>query len=71
MIEADRDAGVTAIAGQPFELTWTEGKKHMRHVPSCSAERSAVGVSSVTADQPGMTDQHFRYKSAITAAACK
>lgn len=33
IIEADRDAQVTGIAGQPFELTWHEGKKRVRHIP--------------------------------------
>jgi len=34
VIEADRDARVVAILGQPFELTWSAGnKKQDRHVP--------------------------------------
>ena len=33
VIEADRDARVAAVTGQPFELTWTAGKKQARHVP--------------------------------------
>src|SRR5580698_7072661 len=34
VIEADRDARVVAIAGQPFELTWSAAsKKQARHVP--------------------------------------
>jgi len=33
IIEADRDIQVTGISGQPFNLTWPEGRKQMRHVP--------------------------------------
>ncbi len=33
IIEADRDARVTGIAGQPFALTWPSGKQQVHHVP--------------------------------------
>jgi hypothetical protein len=33
IIEADRDARVTGIAGQPFALTWPSGSRQAQHVP--------------------------------------
>jgi hypothetical protein len=70
IIEADRDMRVTGIAGQPFELTWPNGKKQMRHVPDLFS-RMLDGGGVVTECQPvGKADQDFRRKSAITAAAC-
>jgi hypothetical protein len=70
IIEADHDIRVTCIAGQPFELTWTEGKKQVRHVPDLFC-RMLDGGGVVTECRPVIkADQGFRYKSAITAAAC-
>jgi hypothetical protein len=33
IIEADRDARVTGIAGKPFALTWPSGRRRIRYVP--------------------------------------
>jgi hypothetical protein len=61
---------VTRIVGQPFELTWAEGKKKMRHVPDLFC-RMLDGKDLVTDCRPVRKgDEHFRSKSAITAAAC-
>ena len=71
IIEADRDVRVVGIAGHPFELTWLEGRKQMRHVPDLFC-RMLDGRGVVTdcraADKP---DEKFRHKAAITAAACE
>lgn len=71
IIEADRDARVTGIAGQPFALTWPSGKREARHVPDlfcCAFD----GGGTVTDCRPvRKADDDFRYKCAVTAAACE
>jgi hypothetical protein len=70
VIEADRDARVVAISGQPFELTWPEGKKQGRHVPDLFC-RMLEGQAVVTDCRPvKKADERFRRKAAVTAAAC-
>lgn len=72
LVEADRDARVTSIAGQPFELTWPRGnrKPSARHVPDFLF-RTLDGKAVVTDCRPvKRADEDFRYKVAVTAAAC-
>lgn len=70
VIEADRDARVVAISGQPFELTWPVGKKQARHVPDLFC-RMLEGQVVVTDCRPvSKADEKFRHKAAVTAAAC-
>lgn len=72
IIEADRDARVTGISGQPFALTWPSGKKRdSAHFPDLFC-RSVDGGGIVTDCRPaGRSDDEFRYKCAVTAAACQ
>jgi hypothetical protein len=71
IIEADRDARVTGIAGQPFALTWPSGKREVRHVPDLFC-RAFDGGGAVTDCRPiRKADEDFRYKCAVTAAACE
>jgi hypothetical protein len=71
VIEADRDPRVVAIVGQPFELTWPDGKKQVRHVPDLLC-RMLQGQVIVTDCHPvGKADEIFRHKTAITASACR
>jgi hypothetical protein len=70
IIEADRDARVVAILGQPFELTWPVGKQRARHVPDLFC-RMLGGQVVVTDCRPASrADEKFRRKAAVTAAAC-
>jgi hypothetical protein len=70
VIEADRDARVVAISGQPFELAWPAGKKQLRHVPDLLC-RMLEGHVVVTDCRPvSRADEQFRHKAAVTAAAC-
>lgn len=71
IIEADRDARVTGIAGQPFALTWPSGKRQVCHVPDLFC-RIFDGGGVVTDCRPvHRADADLRYKCAITAAACQ
>jgi hypothetical protein len=73
LMEADRDARVTGIAGQPFELTWPrgKGKRPAGHVPDFLF-RTLDGRAIVTDCRPvKRSDEDFRYKAAVTAAACR
>jgi hypothetical protein len=71
IIEADRDVRVTGISGQPFQLTWPEGKRQMRHVPDLFC-RMLEGAGVVTDCQPAhKMNEDFRHKAEVTAAACK
>ena len=47
IIEADRDARVTGIAGQPFGLTWPAGRRQALHVPDIFC-RTFDGGGAVT-----------------------
>src|SRR5216684_3416382 len=70
IIEADRDIRVTGISGQPFQLTWPEGRKQMRHVPDLFC-RMLEGNGVVTDCRPAdKIDEDLRHKAAVTAAAC-
>ena len=71
IIEADRDARVTGISGQPFALTWPSGKKRdAGHFPDLFCR--SVGGGIVTDCRPvERSDDEFRYKCAVTAAACQ
>jgi hypothetical protein len=70
IIEADRDARVTGIAGQPFELIWTEGNKQRRHVPDLFCRMLDDKGVVVDCRPVSKGDEDFRLKAAITAAAC-
>jgi len=73
LMEADRDARVTGIAGQPFELSWPrgKGKRPAGHVPDFLF-RTLDGRAIVTDCRPvKRSDEDFRYKAAVTAAACR
>jgi len=72
IIEADRDARVTGIAGQPFALTWPSGKRRdSAHFPDLFCH-SVDGGGIVTDCRPvERSDDDFRYKCAVTAAACQ
>jgi hypothetical protein len=70
IIEADRDARVTGIAGQPFALTWPLAKGQIRHVPDIFCRMLDGGV--VTDCRPVRNaDADFMSKCAVTAAACQ
>jgi hypothetical protein len=71
IVEADRDARVTGIAGQPFALTWPLAKRQIRHVPDIFC-RMLDGGGVVTDCRPVCNaDADFMYKCAVTAAACQ
>ena len=72
IIEADRNAQVTGISGQPFALAWPSGKKRdTAHFPDLFC-RSVDGGGIVTDCHPSdRSDDDFRYKCAVTAAACQ
>jgi len=71
IVEADRDPKIVLITGQPFELTWPVGKRRMRHTPDLFC-RTLDGCGIVTDCRPvDKADEDFRYKCAVTAAACK
>ena len=70
IIEADRDVRVTGITGQPFELTWSEGKKQMRHAPDLFCRMLDGGGVVTDCRSVSSADQDLRHKSAITSAAC-
>jgi hypothetical protein len=72
IIEADRDAQVTGISGQPFALTWPSRKKRDAvHFPDLFC-RSVDGGGIVIDCRPvERSDDDFRYKCAVTAAACQ
>jgi hypothetical protein len=72
IIEADRAARVTGISGQPFALTWPSGRKRdAAHFPDLFC-RSVGGGGIVTDCRPvERSDDEFRYKCAVTAAACQ
>ena len=58
-IEADRDARVTGIAGQPFGLTWAAGRRQTQHVPDILC-RMFDGGAVVTDCRPiGTADADF------------
>jgi hypothetical protein len=70
IIEADRDPRVTGITGQPFALTWPGGKRQRRHIPDLFC-RLLGGGGTVTDCRPvDRADEDFKYKCAVTAAAC-
>jgi hypothetical protein len=52
IIEADRDARVTGISGQPFALTWASGKRQVWHTPDLYCRMSMARVSSPTVAPP-------------------
>jgi hypothetical protein len=56
IIEADCDIRVTGISGQPFQLTWPEGRKQMRHVPDLFC-RMLEGNGVVTDCRPADKDR--------------
>jgi transposase len=71
IIEADRDARVTGIAGQPFALTWPSGRRQAQHVPDIFC-RTFDGSGVVTdCRSVEKADDEFRYKCSVTAAACQ
>jgi hypothetical protein len=72
IIEADRDSRVTGVSGQPFALTWPSGKRRDAvHFPDLFC-RSVDGGGIVTDCCPvERSDDEFRYKCAVTAAACQ
>jgi hypothetical protein len=71
IIEADRDARVTDMAGQPFALVWPSGKRQIKHTPDLFCHMF-VGSGVVTDCRPvSKADADFRYKCAVTAAACQ
>jgi hypothetical protein len=62
LMEADRDARVAGIAGQPFELTWPRGngKRRATHVPDFLF-RTLDGRAIVTDCRPVLrSDEDFR-----------
>jgi hypothetical protein len=71
VIEADRDARVTGITGQPFALTWPSGKRKVWHIPDLYC-RMFDGKGVVTdCRSTSRVSADFRYKCAVTAAACQ
>lgn len=71
IIEADRDARVTGIAGQPFGLTWPAGRRQALHVPDIFC-RTFDGRGAVTDCRAvDKTDGDFLHNYAVTAAACQ
>jgi hypothetical protein len=70
VIEADRDARVVAILGQPFELTWLLGKQRARHMPDLLCRKLGGQVAVIDCRPVSRADEKFRRKAAVTAAAC-
>jgi len=70
IIEADRDARVVAIAGRPFELTWPEGEKQVRHVPDLLCRMLEGQVVVTDCHSARGANETFRRKAAVTSAAC-
>jgi hypothetical protein len=70
VIEADRDPHVVAILGQPFELTWPEGNKQVRHVPALLCRMLEGQVAVTDCHSASKVDEKFEHKAAVTAAAC-
>ena len=71
VIEADRDARVVAISGQPFELTWPESRKrNVRHVPDLFCQMIEGQVIVTDCRPVSRADEKFRRKAAVTSAAC-
>jgi hypothetical protein len=70
IIEADRDARVVAILGRPFELTWPEGKEQVGHVPDLLCRMLEGQVVVIDCHSVSRTNEKFRRKAAVTAAAC-
>jgi hypothetical protein len=71
IIEADRDARLTGIAGQPFGLTWPAGRRQALHVPDifcCTFDGGGAVTDCRAVDK---TDANFLHKHAVTAAACQ
>jgi hypothetical protein len=71
VIEADRDARVTGIAGQPFALTWPSGKRQVKHIPDLFCIMFDGGSVVTDCRSVGKADADSRYKFAVTAAACQ
>jgi hypothetical protein len=71
VIEADRNARVTGIAGQPFALTWPSGKRQVKHIPDLFCRMFDGGGVVTTCRPVSKADAYFRYKCAVTAAACQ
>jgi hypothetical protein len=70
VIKADRDARVVDISGQPFELTWPEVKKQVRHVPDLLCWMLEGQVAVTDCRPVSSADEKFRRKAAVAAAAC-
>jgi hypothetical protein len=71
IIEADRDARVTGISGQPFALTWASGKRQVWHTPDLYC-RMFDGKGVVTdCRSTNRVNVDFGYKCAVIAAACQ
>jgi hypothetical protein len=70
IIEADRDARVVAILGRPFELTWPEGEKQVRHVPDLLCRMLEGQVVVTDCHSASGANEGFSRKAAVTAAAC-
>jgi hypothetical protein len=71
IIEADRDARVTGITGLPFALTWPSGKRQVRHTPDLFCRMFDGGGLVTDCRSTGKVSADFRYKCAVTAAACQ
>jgi hypothetical protein len=62
---------VTGIAGQPFALTWPSGKRQVHHVPDLFCRVFNGGGVVTDCRLVTKANANFRYKCAVTAAACQ
>ena len=71
IIEADRDARVAGIAGQPFALTWPSKKREAQHIPDLFCRTFDGGGVITDCRGASRSDADLRYRYAVIAAACQ
>jgi hypothetical protein len=71
IIEADRDARVTGIAGQPFGLTWPVERSQALYVPDIFCRTFDGGGALTDCHAVDKTDAKFMQNYTVTAAACQ
>ena len=71
IIEADRDARVTGITGQPFTLTWPSGKRQVWHTPDLYCRMFDGKGVVIDCRSTSRVGADFRYRCAVIGAACQ